>query len=170
MDPFITRLHEQFATAAVANYADHILTRVLSDPRGYEHWQCSKPSTGFYSFAVVICPGTIIVYGDIGEIILRVKTDNALGWLRRSIDSADYVLEKMLPRKEQYYPELAQEAFEEWYPDDKLDVDWDDKCEVLSELRDGNFDSDHEMTRNFYYYDTNMLLCYYALKRFVSLL
>lgn len=59
---------------------------------------CAKPGTGIYSFRVAFLPaGMIVIYGDIGEMMVQ---RGGYGWLKGSIRHdyvSDYVFEKVRP-------------------------------------------------------------------------
>jgi len=79
---------------ADSHFKDHIIE--VEDERIF---RCARPGTGFYSFRICFLPaGTILIYGDIGELMLQ---RGGFNWLARAIRHdyvSDYVLEKARPR------------------------------------------------------------------------
>ena len=85
---------------AKVSFAGHVLT---SDPAWPGLWRCRNPGTTFYSFNILFPPGAVVLYGDVGEIILRPNDYDSLGWLTRCINSRDYILSKIRPGTKTYY-------------------------------------------------------------------
>lgn len=88
----LAKCRQQIAKAAEDAFKNH---QVVLEAEG--RWLCKKPGTSIYSFRVVALPGAIVIYGDIGEAILRPSDRDVVGWLRGSVGSPDYVLGKMYP-------------------------------------------------------------------------
>lgn len=84
------------------SFKDHQLTVQAEGPSGGAWlYTCRSPLTSFYSFNVVVAPQVILVYGDIGELLLRVTPGGfpheMLRWLRDSTRDPielDYLLGK----------------------------------------------------------------------------
>ncbi len=81
---------------ALKAFKDHELT-VLEDYdiktlKGEYVW--AKPNTGIYSVHIIFRNSTIIMYGDIGTWVLR-QPGIDLPWLRGSVDSPNYLFEKL---------------------------------------------------------------------------
>jgi hypothetical protein len=75
-----------------------------------------------YAFTVIIVPGLVVVYGDVGDAMLRTSyttVEETVGWLRGA--GWDYLSGKLMFR----------EAFRRFYPDDA--VDW-----VRQRMAEGN--------------------------------
>lgn len=93
---------------AETSFADHEITVELMEKdqeTGEEYptrFRCAKPGSGMYAFRVCFLPqGMILVYGDIGEMMLQ---RGGYGWLKGAIRHdyiSDYVMEKVLPRPDQ---------------------------------------------------------------------
>ena len=88
------------------SFADHKLTL-----EGPNEWRCGKPFTVIYSFRVLLRPGAVVVWGDLGEWILRHGDNDSLGWLRDAVHSSDYLLEKV---------QASKRPVEEFYAADAL--------------------------------------------------
>lgn len=97
---------------------------------------CGEPGTGIYSFRVCIHPGCILVYGDIGELILLPYTKDPLSWLLGCVSSTDYLISKVpfelrnnIVLKDDAYA-ILDEYLEEGYIDqdqyDSIVCDWDE--------------------------------------------
>ena len=73
---------------------------------GPGEFRCGKPGSGDMSFRLILRPGVIILYGDLGAAIFEPGTKDPLAWLQRgAIGSRDYVLEKLrTARQDHFYP------------------------------------------------------------------
>lgn len=68
---------------------------------------CGKPGTGHYSFRVAFLPaGLIVVYGDIGDMMLQRGGEDWLSGAIRHDYVSDYVFEKQLPRRGRYEKQM----------------------------------------------------------------
>lgn len=88
---------------AEKDFAQHVLTET-----GPNEWRCGRPNSGFYSFRVIVRPGCVIVYGDIGEGIFRGgEAGDMLGWLRGATGKGGYpltyLMEKVRPARKAFY-------------------------------------------------------------------
>lgn len=85
---------------AAEAFVGHALTS-----EGPGEWRFGRPGTVIYSSRVLFRPGTIIVWGDLGEWVLRHGNKDSLGWLRGAVQSPDYLLEKVRAgKRERFYP------------------------------------------------------------------
>lgn len=67
-------------------------------------WRCGRPNgASAYQFFLFFAPGTITLWGDIGDFVLRHSDHDSLRWFLEA-DSRDYMLEKVSasrdPKKE----------------------------------------------------------------------
>ncbi len=88
--------HREDALAAVVQaMAEHVVELQPGTCRdSITHWRCFKPGTGMWSFNVLFGPDVIVMWGDIGELILRPGgSDRGIGWLR-SATTIEYFFEK----------------------------------------------------------------------------
>ncbi len=118
---------KMIADMAAQEFAAHVLK-----PEGEGRWYCGKPGTGMYHFRVLTAPFAIIVYGDIGECILRCSDRDALGWLRSAVHDEpgteghpDYVLSKVEAGKsapKEFLAELAMEELGRLREDGRADI------------------------------------------------
>lgn len=127
------------ATLAAEDFAGHELVAA-----GEDSWWCRKPGTGIMAFCVIVRPNAILIYGDVGEWILRMHGGDArstLDWLRGAT-SAHYLCEKIRashgPVKTFYpgdaYRQLAARAATEDF----------DAAKILNELDFTNGEEDHQ--------------------------
>ena len=72
---------------AEENSAEHVLCVLRKD-----EWRCAKPGTGIYSFVVLLRPGVVAMWGDLGEYVLRHSGEDSLVWLRRAVTDPGYLL------------------------------------------------------------------------------
>lgn len=107
-DPVAERRAE-IAQLAERSFATHELVR-----EGDGRWVCANPKSWAYWFRVVVAPGCIFLYGDIGELVLRPHDRDALAWLRQT-DGVDYPLGKVPVelRSRDYLHPLATRALED---------------------------------------------------------
>ena len=68
----------------------------------------SKGGTWVHHCHIIFRPGTIIIYGDIGEWVFR-QNDIDLNWMRGAIKSPDYFLSKITTRRKKYDAERTEE-------------------------------------------------------------
>lgn len=100
MTDTFTETHKSIASMAAEAFASHGLTREAP-----QEWRCGRDGTVIYSFRILFRPGMIAVWGDLGEWILRHSDRDSLGWLRGSVGSPDYLLEKVKAGEhERFYP------------------------------------------------------------------
>jgi hypothetical protein len=92
------RARATVAALAAKDFAEHVIV-----PEGDGRWFCGKPGTGICSFRVVSAPGHLIVFGDIGDAILRVSDRDPIPWLRGAIRSPEYLASKMQGRQDAFW-------------------------------------------------------------------
>ncbi len=166
-------------------YADHVMTKVNDCT-----WRCGRADGGSqYHFFVVISPHCIVVYGDIGEMIIRPGWNRGIGWLRGCLDdgkrdSFHYMLSKvpMPHRQEVFMPgdviaECIEHGNEPDYGEGKqvqeaLD-DWADhiECEDPREswyTAASNAGLDCDWYAGYNDYSSEMYWCAYALQWFIE--
>lgn len=84
---------------AARDFEQHVLDEV-----GPHEWHCHRPGTGISSFRVIVRPGTVIVWGDLGETILRGgEAGSTLHWLTQAVHSPEYLLEKDRTGQKAFY-------------------------------------------------------------------
>jgi len=71
-------------------FKDHVLRE-----EGEGRWFCGRPGTGMYHFRLIVAPGCVLLYGDIGEAVFLCAEPDALNWLLASAGGGrDYILGK----------------------------------------------------------------------------
>lgn len=140
------------AELAKSSFANH---RLSWDAAGH-YWRCSDPKRGFHWFHVFTAPFYIVLWGDNGDVVLRVSDRDSLGWLL-SASSLDYFVGKITacdnPGKEEFYPGDAKVYIDDMisqYPvtDDDGEEDEHNKRyveklqAVLKQFTDGVYDDD----------------------------
>jgi hypothetical protein len=63
-------------------------------PEGVDEYFCADPHDNDCSFHIIFRPGTIIIYGDVGDWILSLSCRDSFGWIFGSL-SIDYVRQKI---------------------------------------------------------------------------
>lgn len=163
----------QMERYAKKDFADHEIEKV-SDREYY----CSRPNTGIMSFRVMFPPSAIIVYGDIGEMILT-QHNIGLGWLRGSVHSRGYFFEKCRTKRRTFSPMDAAEHLDWYAEDDEASAEHSKK---LWEAWDPEYREEYELEMRWYEacfevgdepivcerYDWDDVRCYEALKWFVT--
>lgn len=81
-------MYADTAKWAAKDFAGHVIKK-----ESESIYYCGKPGTGIMSFRVVFLPGAILIYGDIGELILT-QHNLDLPWLCGSVHSRSYFFEK----------------------------------------------------------------------------
>lgn len=153
-----TRNAEIIATLATEAFKGHEL-KVETDDR----WACRRPGSSNYWFRVIKAPAALIVYGDVGEIVLRISDIDPIPWLRGAIDSPEYLWKKVQASKSpktMFYPKDAlawlEQYIRESYPEAECDTQRLKKqrarlVETLDDLRD-DFDSGDGFTHERFYH------------------
>jgi hypothetical protein len=114
---------------------------------------------------VLIGPGVIVQWGDIGSLVIAQGSNYGLQWLEGAIKSIDYVLKKSMAKPTEFVPEMFQEYvrehkpdFEYWYDGSEPDMQryWEETgdAEVGSCSRD---------------YPRDAIEGYWALSKFIEL-
>lgn len=141
---------DQIHGFAVKNFANHKIEQRLNQGM-FRSWRCKADATWAHGFDITTMPGTLIVTGDIGELIVQ-RADDMIAWARGSVHSIDYFAEKV-PRSMQtgeFCVEVAKEFLSELRQDLKRERELDDdKKEKIAELRnilDGDEIADFELT------------------------
>lgn len=154
----------QIARGAREAFAEHVLTEEAPG-----QWLCAKPGTGIYHFRVAQLKGALVVWGDIGDLIIA-NGRGTVAWFRGAQRDRDYVLSKSpTARRGEFLPGEFKLAL--FHHDRKhlreLEAEGSlfDEGDWMSWLEDGG-DSEcrvHDWTSNDHW-------CCEALARFVELL
>lgn len=73
--------------------AEHVITERMRSGV-YRSWRCQKPGTWTYGFDITTYPGTIVITGDIGDLIVQ-RVYDMLPWCRSSVNDAQYFASKV---------------------------------------------------------------------------
>jgi hypothetical protein len=79
------------AESAKEAFAGHTLKVI-----GEGEWLCRRPGSGSHHFYVIARRGVLIVYGDLGEYVLRMHDPETVAWLWRAVNSYDYLFGKVM--------------------------------------------------------------------------
>ncbi len=132
-----TRKQHRESIAAIAKNAlkDHVLI-TEQDQGPVRMWYCGKPGTGMYSFRVIAAPGFICVYGDVGDGMLMAYDRDLVPWLKDAIKSPDYLLGKMINKKEQFFPGDAEQLLKDMIEDSTDEEDKKRNEELVEKIQD----------------------------------
>jgi len=161
------------AKACKKDFDRHEIEKVAED-----EYYCRRPGTGIMSFRVLFKPGAIIVYGDIGEMILT-QYNLTMGWLFEAVHSRGYFFEKCRTKRRTFNPMDAAEQLD-WYA--QQDVDCSENSRQLWEAWDPELREEYELENEWYsacssidgeaivceHYDYDDMRCYEALKWFTT--
>jgi len=126
---------------------DHVLT-IEHNLDGLKAFYCGRPNTSMFSFRVVFAPGTIAIFGDIGDGIFSINDEDSLAWLRGiSTDQgvfSDYIISKLIHKKRQFFPQEAENYL------DYLSKEYPEFKEIAKEIREdwGPFCTSSYMDQN----------------------
>jgi len=126
---------------------DDVRLSALDDFRNHElsqlpcgDWRCGRRHSCISSFRVILRPGFVFVYGDVGDWILQHSDADSLAWLRGAVGSPDYLLGKVRAGKEDWFYEGDVVSFLE----DQIKQDIAGAAEILDGVREaidcGTFD------------------------------
>jgi hypothetical protein len=95
LDETSERHRAQLKEYAEDSFKNHVITE--EQPGVF---RCAQPNTNQYLFRVAFLPaGLIVVYGDIGDMMIQRGGEDWLSGAIRHDYVSDYVLEKMLPTR-----------------------------------------------------------------------
>jgi len=159
---------------AAESFRDHVI-RPIHEAGVFRHYDCRKSGGGsIYHFRVTTFPGTLVVTGDIGELMLQRMTD-MFEWAPRAIHSIDYFSSKVVAGKVRGYDaDLVREELQEILADCPYSakaaellrsIDPIDQYRTLVEIYDSGLFDDMP---SFDAWDSNYLWCREALKWFFA--
>lgn len=168
----MSRRSEIEAHAATA-FESHVLTVVCRDDKGEPYaWRCNKAGTGIYGFWVMIGPGCIAQWGDVGGLMIAEGHNYTLGWLRGAAHSMDYVMSKTRLQRTQYVREMFLERLAD-YRKDMVESEKEFKFELVYDGGEEDWRAFVEQTNEYEYevhdYTGDQLWGYYALVKFIAL-
>lgn len=172
-------------TVMPKSYARHIMSKISECV-----WRCGRSDSSNYHFFVALLPHCIVVYGDVGEMIIRPGWNRGIGWLRGCLndgktDSFHYMFSKVPGphRQEVFMPGDAIEECIEYgdNPDNEaaeqiqkaLD-EWAERIGYNEDPRESWYaaaseaDLDCEWYAGYNDYSSEMYWCAYALQWFTA--
>lgn len=186
-----TEAHEeQIGNIFPGVFSNHMLAPIV-DSEHASVWCCADPESSNMHFYIAIVPHAILVYGDLGEMILRPGWNRGIGWLRGALHEGDatvtgfgYLLGKVpLPHRQiSFMPgdaiaEVLDSVATQGYALDEMQElldDWADRIDDGSSIEDSwyaaasNADLDCEWFSGHQDYDSEMYWCAHALRWFVA--
>ena len=139
-------INEEFprAKGLFEHFKKHVITEIEAyDPktkRGEYRW--GEPGSCFHEMYIIIRPNAIITYGDLGTWVFR-QGGIDLPWLRKAIDSPDYLFSKIVREHKQQYDDdetkkWAQERINELLQDPPRNIE-----EIQEEFKKVSWDDEH---------------------------
>lgn len=132
---------DQIHGLAVKSFANHKIEQRLNQGM-FRSWRCKADSTWSHGFDITTTPGTLIVTGDIGELIVQ-RAEDMIAWASGAVRSIDYFAEKVPRSMEtgEFCVEVAKEFISELRSDLKesgyLNEEKRDKIAELRNILDG---------------------------------
>ncbi|KKL78020.1 hypothetical protein LCGC14_2029010 [marine sediment metagenome] len=178
---------EEYADNA---FKDHVLECKVDDDVA-QVWYCGRPGgSSVYHFYVAFIPHAVVVYGDIGDMLIRPGWNRGLGWLRGALhDGKDKYFNYMLGKVPGKHARMefrsgdVIESLVECVKDDESFIeetqnildDWAEQIVFTSEGLEQawheaarrDLDYDGELVYGFTDFDSEMYWCAYALRWFV---
>lgn len=106
----MTTIEKQIRELSDKAFANHTITeRVRAGV--FRSWRCQKPGTRAYLFDITTIPGSLIITGDVGDLIVT-RTYDMLPWCRGSVDDTRYFAEKV--PQGFVKREFSLQSFEQW--------------------------------------------------------
>lgn len=123
---------------ALKQYSQHDVVEYVGQG-DLQRWRCRAPQTMACSFDVIQSDTTLVICGDIGDLIIG-RYRGTLNWLYGSYTDLNYVAEKCEAGKiREYSQQVAEENWRKWLEEADIEQDEDDdNC---------GFENEHE------YYD-----------------
>lgn len=111
---------QQTETLAAQAFAQHTITERLRVGL-YRAWRCQRPGSWAYGFDITLIPGSLIVTGDLGDMIVS-REEDMLPWCRRAVESLEYFSEKVQAiSTREGVREFSPEVFEAWATEELLE-------------------------------------------------
>jgi hypothetical protein len=126
-------LHSELAKKAFSN---HVITERLNSGM-FRSWRCQAPGTWCYGFDVTTMPGTLVVTGDIGTLVVE-RTNDMIAWASGAARSIDYFAEKVsreMPTRE-WDADVAAEFIDQSIAGCEDDEDGDVQREAWRNLKE----------------------------------
>jgi len=106
----MARREDECAERAKKAFEHHVVEE-RSRNGVYRSWRCHNPDEGCFWFDITTIPGSLIITGDLGDMIVSRSYD-MLPWCRGLIRSIDYFAEKV--SRDFPTTEFSPERLEEW--------------------------------------------------------
>lgn len=90
-------------------FCSHKITQQLNNGM-YRSWLCRNPSRSAYWFQITTIPGTLLLTGDLGSLVVS-RSEDMVAFCRRSIDSTSYFAEKCQDANTKVF---SHDAVREW--------------------------------------------------------
>jgi hypothetical protein len=84
----------------------------LSRDGGFGSWMCSKNGSSNFSFTVTVIPGSLILTGDLGNLIVTRHGTQMIPWCRDAVDSTMYFSQKT--GRQSTTREFSIDKYREW--------------------------------------------------------
>lgn len=132
------------------NFKDHTIKVIHEDKDKDIHiFRFSKPGTSMYGFNLTIHGHTLVLTGDIGDLLIR-PTQLGMDHLLNSIEDFSYYFPSKIPNGyrdciKEYDRDTAEEMIDEWISEgylegiDKEDLDWLSDEGQYGEFKFGEF-------------------------------
>ena len=129
MNLTIDSYRKQIINLAQEALKDHVITPEQTEGL-VRMWSLCRPDMGIYWFRVIIAPGCIVVYGDVGDSMYNMHEHDPLPWLRDAINSPEYLIGKMITKKEKFFPAEAYKIL------DEMKEESQEETKVAEEIKD----------------------------------
>jgi len=160
-------------------YTDTLINHEITE-KGPGEYRWGQPGTNIYTVYIILRPGAVIIYGDVGEFIFRHSDDNSLRWLKGAVKSRDYLLGKLRTHNKTYDPDRTKEMINETLADwgfspkeefkakeDFDRVDFTSEYEVIDFLQE-YLNSDCELLIQTWDANSSAIWSYWILKTFIE--
>ena len=127
-------------------FKDHLIVELSRDGE-FGSWRCSKNGSSHFSFTITVIPGSLILTGDLGNLIVTRHATQMIPWCRGSVDSTSYFAEKT--GDEFTTLEFSIDTYRAWLKEQVAEHTTKHYCEDDSTVDDTELDSVGQ-----YYQDT----------------
>lgn len=98
-------LEQQIRELSDQSFSGHKMTLELHAGM-FRSWLCKNPGSSAYWFRITTIPGSLIITGDLGTMVVGREND-MLPWVRGCIDSTDYFAGKCQDTKTRVFSETS---------------------------------------------------------------
>lgn len=124
---------ERVAEMAARAFAEHEIECTLD--RGlHRSWKCCAKLRSMYWFVVTTIPGSLIVTGDVGELIVQ-RVPDMLPWCKNARNDIDYFAQKVphCIKTREYDPDVAKRWLDDCFSDETIEIDYEDRLELYEQ-------------------------------------